>query len=294
MLGQGPLGEFTEPAGYYGEVYKYQLQHTKIVQVAVEPSNMYSPPPRLQDVVYFSNDIDSQFYLQSQTGYVLVDAVELVVGNYTFIANANFTANGQSVESLAVNVTVRVLPEFYFAGTEEDGGYLAYVSTDLYAGAEVTRIIPQFTLLHETTFNCSIDEIQGSGSFSAVTLLSSSSLVLDNISADAGVQQFIIICLAINPSSVVIETLRENVTIVFYQISGNHYLPISFKYLWCLPTSYTNTCNVYLYTYVDLVASDLTFNPASGLIRWSPPLANNIDVSNGYQNLLTLINYEIR
>ena len=228
MVGQGPLGGFTE-SYYYGEVYKHQPRHTRILQLAVEPALVsgsgMSNPPIIQEVVYSSNDIDSQFYLHSQTGNVMVNAMELMEGNYTFTAYANYTAIvgfSATTESLSVVVVIRVLPEFYFVGTEQDGSYLAYVSTDTPVGMHVTRIMPQFTLLNETMFSYSIDGTESSSL--PVNLTSTGSLELTS-SSTTGVLQFVAVCSANDPSSVVIETLRVHVTIVFYQLSGMHDLP---------------------------------------------------------------------
>ena len=224
VLGQGPLGRFTE-SPYYGTVYRHQPQHTRIVQLAVEPtpvSGMSNPPSSLQEAIYFSNNIDSQFYLHSQTGYIMVDARELIEGNYTFTAYANYTAmiSGftTTMESLSVMVVVRVLPEFYFVGTEQDGNYLAYVSTDAPVGTHVTNITPQFTLLNKTMFAYSIDGVESSSL--PVSFTSTGSLELTRSNNSAGVLQFVAVCSAAYPSSDVIETLRVLVTIVFYQFSG--------------------------------------------------------------------------
>lgn len=289
VVGQGPLGRFTEST-YYGKVYKHQPQHTRIVQLVVEPTPVsgVNNPPSLQEVIYFSNDIDSQFYLHSQTGYVMVDAVELIEGNHTFTAYANYTAviSGFTVtmESLSVMVVIQVLPEFYFVGTEQDGSYLAYVSTDATVGTHVTRIIPQFTLLNETTFNYSIDGVESSSL--PVNFTSTGSLELTRSINSAGVLQFVAVCLAANPSSDVIETLRVLVTIVFYQFSGMCII--------CLTTDHILQIFVVfsLFPFIDLQPSNLTFNSTNGLITWLPPSATG--VSNNYQNLLPLTNYDIR
>ena len=228
VVGQGPLGRFTESQSYHGEVYKHQPQHTRIVQLAVEPavSSGMTNPAGLQQVVYFSNDINNQFYLHSRTGNVMVDAMELIEGNYTFTAYANYTAIvGLTVtmESLSVMVIVRVLPEFYFVGIEQDGSYLAYVSTDAPTGTHVTRIIPQFTLLNETIFSYyAIDGVESSSL--PVNLTATGSLELIGSSNTSEVLQFVVVSLAIDSSSVVVETLRVLVTIVFYQLSGMHQL----------------------------------------------------------------------
>ena len=207
--------------------------------MAVEPYAVSgSMVPILQNIVYFSNDIDDQFYLHSQTGYVMVDAGKLKEGNYTFTAYANYTAMGGVMESLSVTIVVRVLPEFYFAGTEDDGSYLAYVSTEAPVGTYVMDIMPQYTLLYGTTFNCSLDRDEA-GDNLAVSLYSDTLVVTGTSSS--GVRQFVVVCLASEPSSsVVIETLRVLITIVFYQFSGIYdiYLTTSSKFLWCFLNLY--------------------------------------------------------
>ena len=225
VLGQRPLGRFTESPVYYGQVYKYQSQHTRILQLSVVPLvNNFGlrDPPELQDIAYFSNDIDSQFYLHSRTGRVMVDAIELTEGNYTFTAYANYTTIVGDIinatELLSVMVDIRVMPEFYFVGTEQDGRYLAYVSTNAPVGTQVTRVIPQFTLLNQTMFNCSLDEEESSSL--PIILTSAGSLQLTGTSNTAGLLELGVLCLAYGPSLVVIESLRVHVTIVFYQLSG--------------------------------------------------------------------------
>lgn len=274
-MGQELLGRFTEPL-YYGEVYRHQPQHTKIVQLAV----VSSADIELQDVVYFSNDIADQFYLHSQTGYVMVDVVALIVGNYTFTANVSYTATGGIMESLSVAVIVRVLPEFYFTGTEQDGNYLAYVSTAAPVGTHVIRIRPHFTLLNDTVFNCSIDHAE-EGSGLLPLILTPTGSVFVNGSSNSGVRQFVVVCLATSPASFVTETVRAFLTTVFYQLSGichlsNHILQ---SFLWCYS----------LPSYLDLVPSDLTFNSTNGLTTWISP-----NISSNYQNLLPLANFVVR
>ena len=222
VLGQQSLGRFTESPAYNGQVYKYQPQHTRILQLSVEPLAINPGPPELRDVVYFSNDIDSQFYLHSRTGYVMVDAIELTEGNYSFTAYANYTAVvGDAIntaESLSVMVVITVMPEFYFAGTEQDGSYLAYASTNLPVDKKVTRIKPQFTLLNQTMFNCSFD---GEESSSLPIILTPTGYISRRTgTSNAGLLEFGVLCLAYGPSSVVIESLRVHVTILFYQPSG--------------------------------------------------------------------------
>ena len=287
MVGQEPLGRFTEST-YYGIVYKHQPQHTRIVQLAVEPIAVSgsSNPPSLQEVIYFSNDINSQFYLHSRTGNVMVDAMELTEGNYTFIAYANYTViiSGTTVamESLSVMVVVRVLPEFYFVGTEQDGSYLAYVSTDAPVGTHVTRIISQFTFLNETMFSYSIDGVESDSL--PVNFDSNGSLELTRSSNSAGVLQFVAVCSATDPSSSdVIETLRVPVTIVFYQLSGMCIINLTTDHILQIFVVFS------LFPFIDLQPSNLTFNSTNGLITWIPPSATN-----NYQNLLSLVNYDIR
>ena len=163
-----------------------------------------------QNVVYSSTDIDEQFYLHSQTGSVMVNTHTLVVGSYNFTVNAT---GGELDSVLSTIVFVRVSPEFYFANTEQDGSYLGYVSTDAPVGTQLTKIMPQFTLLNDTVFNCSIE---GESSF----FIGTSSRVTFIHSSTTGLEQFIVMCSAIAPSLVIIETLPVSITMVIYQISG--------------------------------------------------------------------------
>lgn len=186
----------------------HQPRHIRIVQVTIDPVSS------LQDVTYFSNDIDEQFYIHSQTGYVMVNSLKLITGNYTFSVNINATGVQGSPST---TIFVRVLPEFYFAATEQDGSYLAYIPTDAPVGTPALTIMPRFTLLTDTMFNCSIDEepsffIHPDGTVMLANTLNSNVL-----------EQFTVKCSAIAPSSsIAIETLTVRVTIVIYLISGNN------------------------------------------------------------------------
>ena len=195
---------------YSGEVYVHQPRHTRIVQVAVDPVSVQD------NIIYFSSDIDEQFYIHSHTGYVMVNTLELITGNYTFTVTAT-TSGEEGSASAIINTTVvvGVVPEFHFIGTEQDGDYVGYVPNDAPVGMQVLSIMPQFTLLTDTRFNCSTDE-DTSFSVNSVGVV-----MLANVPNMSGLEQFTVKCLAITPSSDVIETLTVNVTVVIYLISGN-------------------------------------------------------------------------
>jgi len=220
-------GQSTTVAGtfsqqnYTGTVYKHQPRHHVIVEVCVHPNPIDESNTIQQDsIVYYSYNINEQFYIHSRLGRVAVNMIDLIEGDYEFIVYANYTTGGGIMETVAGTVNIRVAPEFYFVGTEPEGGYLAYISNTEPLGAHVVTIRASYTRLSDTVFSYALAPDTNTTDPS-VSLKSNGTIAKATYNI-AGVQQFNVLCTATSQSAGVVETLEVNVTIVLYDPSGIH------------------------------------------------------------------------
>ena len=206
---------------YSGTVLKYQPRHHVIVDVRVTPNPIDASIIIQQDsIIYYSYNIDEQFYLHSQSGQVAVNRVDLIEGDYVFTVYANYTTGNGEMETVSATVSITVSPEFYFVGTEPEGGYLTYTSRDRPIGAHLLMIRLNYTRLIDTVFSYVLAPDTDTTN-SRASLNPDGSVTKTSYNA-TGVQQFTVICSATSSSAGVVETLVVNVTIVLYDPSGIH------------------------------------------------------------------------
>jgi len=206
---------------YSGTVLKYQPRHHVIVDVRVTPNPINASSIfQLDSIVYYSYNIDEQFYLHSRLGHVAVNTVDLIEGDYVFTVYANYTTDNGAMETVSATVSITVLPEFYFVGTEQEGGYLAYTSSDRPTGTHLLMIRLNYTRLTDTVFSYVLaPDTDTTNSRASLNPDGSVTRTSYNI---IGVQQFTVICSATSSSARIVETLAVNMTIVLYDPSGIH------------------------------------------------------------------------
>ena len=204
---------------YTGTVTKYQPRHHVIIEVRVNPAPGIGNP-MLQNIVYYSYNVDEQFYLHSQLGRVAVNTVDLTEGDYVFTVYANYTTGNGVMETVSATVNITVSPEFYFVGTEPEGGYLAYTHYLRPLGAHVVTIRTNYTRLTDTVFSYALAPDTNTTN-SRVSLNPDGSVRRASYNF-TGVQQFTVLCTANSSSAGVVETLSVNVTVVLYDPLGIH------------------------------------------------------------------------
>jgi len=217
---RGQAGIFSHHT-YIGMVLKYQPRHHMIVEVHVKTNPTDISIAIQQDsIIYYSYDINEQFYLHSRLGQVAVNTVDLIEGDYVFTVYANYTTDNGAMETISAIVNITVSPEFYFVGTEPEGGYLVYTHHEWPTGTHLVMIQLKYTRLNDTTFSYVLAPDTNTTN-SRVSLNPDGSVTRASYNV-TGVQQFTVICTAFSQSTGVIETLAVNVTIVLYDPSGIH------------------------------------------------------------------------
>ena len=221
MRGQTTTAGLFSQQTYTGTVLKYLPRHHVIVEVRVNPNPIDISITIQQDsIVYYSYNINEQFYLHSQLGRVAVNTVDLTEGDYVFTVYANYTTGNGVMETVSATVRITVSPEFYFVGTEPEGGYLAYTHYLRPLGAHVITIRTNYTRLTDTVFSYAL--APDTNTINSRVVLSPDGLITRASYSVTGLQQFTVICTANSSSAGVVETLSVNVTIVLYDPLGIH------------------------------------------------------------------------
>ena len=207
---------------YIGVVLKHQPRHYTILEVRVHPNSDDITNTIQQDsIVYYSYNIDEQFYIHSTLGRVAVNMIDLIEGDYEFTVHANYTTGAGVMEIVSATVNIRVAPEYIFVGTEPEGGYLSYIDSSEPLGAPVITIRANYTRLTDTVFSYVLAPDTNTTN-SRVSLSPDGTITRTSYNM-AGIQQFNVLCMATSQSAgVVVETLEVNVTVVLYNPSGIH------------------------------------------------------------------------
>ena len=219
MTGQSTTAGVFSQQTYTGTVIKHQPRHNPIVEVRINPA-LGIGSPMLQNIFYYSYDINEQFYLHSQLGRVAVNTVDLIEGDYVFTVYANYTTGNGVMETVSATVSITVLPEFYFVGTEQEGGYLAYNHYNMPLGTHIVTITASYTRLTDTVFSYALAPDTNTTNFK-VSLNPDGTITRGSYNY-TGVQQFAVVCTAFSQSAGVTETLEVNVTVVIYHHLGIH------------------------------------------------------------------------